>query len=66
MPVHDLYVIHAHIVGPSSAGILQEIVNGDLQKLKFMHSTLMNLFGIPECRVSRCGYTGEDGFEVSW
>ena len=54
-----------YISGPSSAEILQESVKQDLTKLKFMHSTEMSLFGIPGCRVSRCGYTGEDGFEVN-
>eukprot|EP00731_Ephydatia_muelleri_P001103 Em0001g1103a len=51
--------------GPQMASILQQGVKGDLSKLAFMHSAIMDVFGIHGCRVSRCGYTGEDGVEVS-
>lgn len=47
------------------ASILQQGVKGDLSKLAFMHSAIMDVFGIHGCRVSRCGYTGEDGVEVN-
>lgn len=36
---------------------------GSLSDIKFMHSAVMDVAGLP-CRVTRCGYTGEDGFEV--
>ena len=44
--------------------VLQPAVDFDLSSLSFMHSTMATVFGVPECRVSRCGYTGEDGVEV--
>ena len=44
---------------------LEQNVDGDLCSLYFMKSARMKVFGIPDCRVSRCGYTGEDGVEVS-
>lgn len=47
------------------AQVLQAGVKDDLSKLTFMTSTLTTVFGIPNCRVTRCGYTGEDGVEVS-
>lgn len=35
-----------------------------LTTLRFMHMLSLDLCGVP-CRVSRSGYTGEDGFEIS-
>ncbi|XP_069796015.1 aminomethyltransferase, mitochondrial isoform X2 [Narcine bancroftii] len=51
--------------GPSAARVLQEGVSDDLHKLPFMWSAVMTVFGVQGCRVTRCGYTGEDGFEIS-
>ncbi len=50
--------------GPSMAQVLQKGVGDDLRRLTFMTSVLTPVFGIQGCRVTRCGYTGEDGVEV--
>lgn len=44
---------------------LQPGVNFDLSTLPFMTNKYTSVFGIDRCRVTRCGYTGEDGVEVS-
>lgn len=46
------------------ARVLQAGLSDDLAKLSFMNSITTTVFGVPGCRVTRCGYTGEDGVEV--
>ncbi|CAL1686986.1 unnamed protein product [Lasius platythorax] len=50
--------------GPTAATVLQSLVNFDLRTLKFMYSVKTEVLG-SRIRISRCGYTGEDGFEIS-
>ncbi|NWU63435.1 GCST protein, partial [Pterocles burchelli] len=51
--------------GPFMARVLQAGLSDDLAKLSFMTSVYTTVFGVPGCRVTRCGYTGEDGVEIS-
>ncbi|XP_042211672.1 aminomethyltransferase, mitochondrial-like [Homarus americanus] len=64
----QLEVIEDHglvaVQGPQAAHILQPITEGNLGDLYFMNTREMRVAGIP-CRVTRCGYTGEDGVEIS-
>jgi len=52
--------------GPEAHSVLsQKLPSGfDLKKLGFMYHVEVAVDGIP-CYVTRCGYTGEDGFEIS-
>ena len=43
---------------------LQPGVKFQLSDLPFMTSVSATVFGVKGCRVTRCGYTGEDGVEV--
>lgn len=45
--------------------VVQPLVDIDLTHLYFMTSIKCSLAGVPGCRITRCGYTGEDGIEVS-
>uniref|UniRef100_A0A672KGU2 Aminomethyltransferase, mitochondrial n=1 Tax=Sinocyclocheilus grahami TaxID=75366 RepID=A0A672KGU2_SINGR len=63
LPTFLLYIFLIHWC-PSMAQVLQKGVGDDLRKLTFMTSVLTPVFGIQGCRVTRCGYTGEDGVEV--
>lgn len=51
--------------GPLAAQALQKGVDFDLSKLYFMRGVTGTIFGVKNCRITRCGYTGEDGFELS-
>jgi aminomethyltransferase len=52
------------VQGPEAEKHLQPICDIDLSKLSFMEGRETTLGGKP-AYVTRCGYTGEDGFEVS-
>lgn len=51
--------------GPKSAEVLQNLVDANLKDIEFMNSVVTEVSGIGSCQVTRCGYTGEDGFEIS-
>ncbi|XP_022103908.1 aminomethyltransferase, mitochondrial-like [Acanthaster planci] len=61
-PLHDMGLLA--LQGPLSAQVLQAGMSHDLSQLTFMTTITTDVFGIP-CRVTRCGYTGEDGVEIS-
>ncbi|XP_072933383.1 aminomethyltransferase, mitochondrial [Epargyreus clarus] len=52
------------VQGPKVASVLQELTDIPLQDLMFMTSRVGTVAGV-QCRVTRCGYTGEDGVEIS-
>ena len=49
--------------GPAAEQVLKAHCNA-IVNLKFMESITATINGVP-CRISRLGYTGEDGFEIS-
>lgn len=51
--------------GPTMMQCLQPLTSTDLTQLSFMTSVLTDVAGVGDCRVTRCGYTGEDGVEIS-
>lgn len=50
--------------GPSAELALSTLTDSPLEELPFMSSSVVKVAGF-ECWVSRSGYTGEDGFEIS-
>ena len=46
------------------SSVLSGVVSADLASLHFMTGRVMSVCGLSDCRVTRCGYTGEDGVEV--
>ncbi len=49
--------------GPAAGGVMARLLP-ETAKMIFMHTAKVNLVGV-ECFISRSGYTGEDGFEIS-
>lgn len=52
------------VQGPKAAAAVQSLTNISMNDLTFMTSAVGYVAGV-ECRVTRCGYTGEDGVEIS-
>jgi aminomethyltransferase len=51
--------------GPAAMKVLQKLTKVNLSELFFMNTIEADVAGVRDCRITRCGYTGEDGFEIS-
>lgn len=52
------------IQGPCAAAILESLITKGTTAIPFMATSEVTIAGI-SCQISRCGYTGEDGYEIS-
>jgi len=63
MQIHDDRSLLA-LQGPNAAPTVQKLTSVDLSKMYFSNFATFDIAGI-SCWVTRTGYTGEDGFEIS-
>lgn len=63
MQKHDDRALLA-LQGPNAAPTVQKLTSVDLSKMYFSNFATFDIAGI-SCWVTRTGYTGEDGFEIS-
>ncbi|KAF6168249.1 hypothetical protein GIB67_011634 [Kingdonia uniflora] len=61
--IHDERSLLA-LQGPLAAPVLQHLTKDDLSKMYFGEFHILDINGA-ECFLTRTGYTGEDGFEIS-
>ncbi|KAF5181261.1 Aminomethyltransferase protein [Thalictrum thalictroides] len=61
--IHDERSLLA-LQGPLAAPVLQHLTKDDLSKVYFGEFRMMDVNGV-HCYITRTGYTGEDGFEIS-
>ncbi|KAL0442952.1 UNVERIFIED_CONTAM: Aminomethyltransferase, mitochondrial [Sesamum latifolium] len=61
--IHDERSLLA-LQGPLAAPVLQHLTKEDLSKIYFSDFRMLDINGAP-CFLTRTGYTGEDGFEIS-
>ncbi len=53
------------VQGPKSLAVMSKLVTGtEIDKLGYYKFTTATFQGIPNVRISRTGYTGENGFEI--
>jgi aminomethyltransferase len=50
--------------GPEAEAVLAKL-NPKIRDIKFMHFELLEIAGIKDAHISRSGYSGEDGLEIS-
>lgn len=63
-PLDDFSLVA--LQGPRSKDVLSSGTTYPVDSVAFMGGFTTKLFNMDkECRVTRCGYTGEDGFEIS-
>lgn len=46
------------VQGPKAVNAVEEIATQPLNELYFMQTTVSQVAGVDDCRITRCGYTG--------